>query len=262
MDIENSFVLEYRFIILPILIGLILLEVIWNWKKKKGVYNLKETGSNLFILIGSQISKALLLGWQITILSLVYEFRFFTIENSALSFIVLFFFIDFLYYWQHRGLHEIKALWTFHLVHHSSPWMNLTTSFRLNWLSPIITPFFYLPVSLLGFDPKLVAPIFAINLLYQFWLHTESIDPLGFLEKIFNTPSNHRVHHGSNLIYLDKNYGGFLIIWDILFGTYQSEVEKPVYGITTGFVSHNPFKLIFHGFIDYITNNHSKMGRG
>lgn len=139
--------------------------------------------------------------------------------------------------------------------------MNLTTSFRLNWLSPLITPFFYLPVSLLGFDTRLVAPILAINLLYQFWLHTEMIGNLGFLEKIFNTPSNHRVHHGSNLIYLDKNYGGFLIVWDILFGTYQAETEQPKYGITTGFVSHNPFKLVFHGFFDYITNNH-KIGRG
>lgn len=262
MDVENAVLAEYKYIVLPFLFILILVEIIWNWIKKKNVYNLKEVGGNFAILIGSQLSKAILLGYQIAILSFFYQYRLFNIQNSVFTFIVLFLFIDFLYYWQHRILHEVKIFWTFHLVHHSSPWMNLTTSFRLNWLSPLITPFFYLPVSLLGFDSKLVAPILAINLLYQFWLHTEMIGSLGFLERIFNTPSNHRVHHGSNRIYLDKNYGGFLIFWDILFGTYQPETEKPNYGITTGFVSHNPVKLVFHGFVDYFSKNPNKMGRG
>ncbi|MEM7183920.1 MAG: sterol desaturase family protein [Spirochaetota bacterium] len=254
--------LKYRFVMLGIIITCITLEVLWNWRKQKRVYNRKETASNFAILVGTQFSKFFLLSWQLLVFGFFYQFRFFTIESSVYSFIALFFIVDFFYYWHHRALHEVKVLWTFHLVHHSSPWMNLTTSFRLNWFAPLISPFFYLPVCLLGFDPTFIIPIFSLNLFYQFWLHTEGIGKLGFLDKILNTPSNHRVHHGSNELYLDKNHGGFLMIWDRLFGTYQAETEKPVYGITTGFVGHNPFKLVFHGFVDYAKNQHKSIGRG
>jgi len=110
---------------------------------------------------------------------------------------------------------------------------------------------FFIPAILIGLSPNMVAVSIALNLIYQFFLHTELIPQLGWIEKIFNTPSNHRVHHGSNGIYLDRNFGGFLIIWDRMFGTYQPETERPVYGITTGFVGHNPFTAVFHGFTEY-----------
>ncbi|WP_339666149.1 sterol desaturase family protein, partial [Maribacter arcticus] len=159
--------------------------------------------------------------------------------------------VDFIYYWYHRLSHKIKFLWAFHLVHHSSLFMNLTVAYRLNWLSALLTPFVVAPLVIVGFPFEFVIASFAVNLLYQFFLHTEAIGKLGFIEGVLATPSAHRVHHGSNDEYIDKNFGGVLIIWDRLFGTYEVEKEKPVYGVTTGFISNNPFVLIFKGFVDF-----------
>jgi sterol desaturase/sphingolipid hydroxylase (fatty acid hydroxylase superfamily) len=129
--------------------------------------------------------------------------------------------------------------------------MNLTVAYRLNWLSALLTPFVVAPLVIVGFPFEFVIASFAINLLYQFFLHTEAIGKLGFIEGVLATPSAHRVHHGSNDEYIDKNFGGVLIIWDRLFGTYEVEKEKPVYGVTTGFISNNPFVLIVKGFVDF-----------
>lgn len=228
----------------------IVAEIVWSRRSGSAKYNPREAAANVGILAGMQVSKFLLAGWTVAVLAFTARFRFFTIESSWPAVIGAFVLIDFLYYWQHRLSHEVRFFWAFHLTHHSSPWMNLTTSFRLNWLFPLIMPFFYLPVALLGFDPLLVGPIFILNLIYQFWLHTESIGKLGWLEGVINTPSAHRVHHASNDAYIDKNYGGFLMVWDRLFGTYAAEGEPVRYGITTGFMGHNPIKLVFVGFYD------------
>jgi sterol desaturase/sphingolipid hydroxylase (fatty acid hydroxylase superfamily) len=233
--------------------GMLLLlgaELLWSWGTKRAVYNAKETASNIFIFLGLQFSKTLFLGYQAFWLALAIRFAPVQLEPTVITFVLTFFVVDFLYYWQHRTLHELKFFWAFHLVHHSSPWMNLTTSYRLNWFSGLFGVFFFLPAALVGLPPLFIIGSISLNLLYQFPLHTEAIGKLGFLEGWINTPSAHRVHHGSNKIYIDKNYGGVLMIWDRLFGTYQPETEPVRYGITTGFVSHNPFKLITHGFID------------
>ncbi|AXY72633.1 sterol desaturase family protein [Paraflavitalea soli] len=233
-----------------LLLLLIIAEMIWSWRHDKKVYQVKETLTNLGIMAGFQLSKFLFAGMQLSILGWVYRYRVFDFEPGILLFLVTFVVTDLIYYWFHRASHVWKPLWAFHLVHHSSLWMNLTTSYRLNWFTAIVTPFFYVPVALLGFPPLMIALSVGLNLLYQFFMHTEAVGKLGPLEGIIDTPSAHRVHHGANPLYIDKNFGGVFMIWDRLFGTYQPETEKVRYGITTGFVSHNPFVLIFHGFID------------
>jgi sterol desaturase/sphingolipid hydroxylase (fatty acid hydroxylase superfamily) len=240
--------------ILAFLALLILLEIIWNWRNEKHVYQLKETLANFAILAGFQLSKFLFGAYQLTILGFAVNLAFFELPKSQWMIIPCFVVVDFVYYWYHRVSHVWKPMWAFHLVHHSSPLMNLTTSYRLNWFSAIVSPLFFVPLALMGFSPDHIVLSFALNLLYQFFLHTEFIGKLGFLEGNINTPSAHRVHHGANEIYIDKNFGGVLMLWDRLFGTYVDETEKVKYGITTGFVSHNPFVLVLHGFKDLFTN--------
>lgn len=239
-------------------------EVRWSWRSKTGAYNLKETLANLGIFVGSQTFKVLLIGWQVFWVGVFAEFRVFdlvatgplqTVALYAAAFVLT----DFCYYWMHRAMHESKVMWAFHLVHHSSPWMNLTTSYRLNWFSPLVAIFFYAPLGLLGFSADVIGACLVLGLLYQFWLHTEAVGRVPVVEGWLNTPSAHRVHHGQNEHYLDKNYGGVFMVWDRLFGTYAVERESVVYGVTTGFHGHNPIKLVFHGFVDLVTG---RMGRG
>jgi sterol desaturase/sphingolipid hydroxylase (fatty acid hydroxylase superfamily) len=240
-------------------IFLITLEVLWSQRKGRPVHDWKESVANLSILIGTQISKAMFLGWQLLVLTMAAQFQLFHWDSGILTFVATFFLVDFFYYWQHRIMHETKIFWAFHLVHHSGQKMNLTTSFRLNWLSPLITAFFFIPVVLLGAPIVYVIASLGINLLFQFFLHTTAIGKLGWLEGVINTPSAHRVHHGSNPEYLDKNYGGVLMIWDRFFGSYASETIEVDYGVTTGPAGYNPFKLVFHGFYDLFRGRlHSK----
>jgi sterol desaturase/sphingolipid hydroxylase (fatty acid hydroxylase superfamily) len=142
--------------------------------------------------------------------------------------------VDFLFYWDHRTAHRVRGLWAVaHSVHHSSPRYDQTTGLRVSFVDGFTSPWFYLPAVLIGFDPLLVAAAFGLMLAYQQWLHTETIGRLGWFDRVFNSPANHRVHHGSQDVYLDKNYGGILILWDRLFGTWEPEREQPVYGLTT-----------------------------
>ena len=148
---------------------------------------------------------------------------------------------DFIYYWEHRFAHEVRLLWTQHAVHHSSRFMNVIVAIRFGPLEGAVSGIIHLPLVLLGFPPELVLFGIVTVLAYQGWIHTESIGRLGVLDRILNTPSNHRVHHGCDEKYLDKNYGGILIIWDRMFGTYQAEEEHPTFGLKRDFESVNPF---------------------
>jgi sterol desaturase/sphingolipid hydroxylase (fatty acid hydroxylase superfamily) len=242
----------YRGIIFLITFALIALEIVWNWRRQHNYYNLKESAANISILIGFQLSKLVSAGYQLLILGFVGSYMPYHLPQTAPVFILTFFVIDFLYYWYHRISHHVKFFWAFHLVHHSSPWMNLTTSYRLNWFSALVSPLFFIPAVLAGLPPTFIGGSFALNLLYQFFMHTEAVRRVPLLEGIINTPSAHRVHHGRNDVYIDRNFGGVVMIWDRLFGTYQAETEPVQYGITTGFVSHNPLKLVFHGFSDFV----------
>ncbi len=251
---------HYKYIIPAILLGCIILEIVWSHLSHKKVYNTKDTLTNLAILAGYITSKVLLAGYSLALLGIFYRFRLHTFDVTATTFFITFIGVDFCYYWYHYASHVIKFFWAFHFVHHSSQEMNLTVAYRINWFSALISPFFYIPLVLIGLPPAFIVAGYGLNLLFQFFLHTEAIRKLGYLEYVFNTPSNHRVHHGSDDKYIDKNFGGVLIIWDRLFGTYQSEEEKPKYGVTTGFLSYNPIALIFKGFYDFITGKMNYKG--
>ncbi|HMI63481.1 MAG TPA: sterol desaturase family protein [Puia sp.] len=246
--------------IVIVLVLLITAEIIWSWRQDKKAYGLKDTLANLVILAGFQLSKYLFAGYQLFILQGAFHCAPVHLPATIWTFAVCFILADFTYYWFHRLSHKWQPLWAFHLIHHSSPYINLTTSYRLNWLSALISPFFFLPLALTGFPPSYIALSYGLNLLYQFFMHTEAIGKWGRLEGIIDSPSAHRVHHGKNPSYIDKNFGGILMIWDRLFRTYQPETEKSNYGINTGFIGNNPFKLVFKGFIDLFTGKLNSKG--
>ncbi|MFB7937224.1 sterol desaturase family protein [Streptomyces sp. NPDC056049] len=155
---------------------------------------------------------------------------------------------DFFYYWSHRGHHVIRVLWASHVVHHSSRRFNLSTALRQPWTGFTSWPF-YLPMIALGVHPAAVAFCSSVSLVYQFWIHTERVDRLPRpFEYVLNTPSHHRVHHASQGGYLDRNFGGILIVWDRLFGSWAGENERPVYGLTKNIETYNPLRVATHEY--------------
>lgn len=156
--------------------------------------------------------------------------------------------VDFAYYWFHRLSHEVRLLWAAHVNHHSSEFYNLSTALRQSWTTPFTTLPFYWPLALLGLDPVMILAIEALNTLYQYWIHTELIGRIGPLEAVLNTASHHRVHHGTNVEYLDRNHAGMFIVWDKLFGTFEPERAPAVYGLTTNIHTFNPFRIAFHEY--------------
>lgn len=258
----KSPLVHYRGGILLFLAILILAEIIWSWRKDKKAYQLTETFTNIAVLAGFQLSKLLFAGYQLALLNFASSRSFFHLPRTWWVFIGTFIVADFLYYCFHYASHIWKPLWAFHLIHHTSPLMNLTTAYRLNWFGALVSPLFFIPAALLGFPPEFIVLSYALNLLYQFFLHTEAVGKLGAIEGILDTPSAHRVHHGSNPLYIDKNFGGVCMIWDRLFHTYQPETEKVRYGLTTGFLSRNPFVLVFHGFMQLFKTTDPKKNIG
>src|SRR3954471_9742419 len=157
--------------------------------------------------------------------------------------------IDFFYYWDHRAGHRVRMLWASHSVHHSSERYNLSTALRQTWTGEY-TVLFFIPVALLGVPVEIVLACWSVNLLYQFWIHTEAIDKMwGWFEWVFNTPSHHRVHHGSQSQSLDRNYAGVLIVWDRLFRTFEPEDERVVYGLTKNIGTYNPLRVATHEYV-------------
>jgi sterol desaturase/sphingolipid hydroxylase (fatty acid hydroxylase superfamily) len=152
---------------------------------------------------------------------------------------------DFTYYWMHRCEHKFRFFWAYHSTHHSSKSYNLTTGYRLSLIEDLVEWIFLIPMVLIGFNLFQTIVAILIIALYQHWIHTEKINRLGKLDIWFNTPSTHRVHHGCNTEYLDKNYGGILMLWDHIFGTYQPEVATVQYGLTQQINSNNPVTIIF-----------------
>jgi len=168
-------------------------------------------------------------------------------RGSIVSAMVLW---DFLYYWDHRWMHEVRLLWSNHVTHHSGERYNLSTALRQPW-SGFLTFWVFAPMPLLGFPTAKTAKAGQLNLLYQYWIHTEAIDRLpAAIEKVFNTPSHHRGHHGANTQYLDKNYGGILILWDRLFGTFEPELRRVKYGLTKNINTYNPLRIAYHEMAD------------
>ena len=236
----------------------IVLDWAWSEARHHRSYSVKDVAANTVILISGLLARFLLAGWVVFWLMLCFTIAPIHFPDTASGFIASFLIADFLYYWQHRLKHRNRFFWAFHVVHHSSRLLNFTTGFRLSWFDPIIKPFLYAPAVLIGAQPSAILASLVLNLLLQFWVHNGNIGRLGPLEGIINTPSAHRVHHGRNEAYLDRNFGGVLMIWDRMFGTYVVETEAPDVGITGDFHSHNPLRIQFQGFIDLFRHEGSR----
>jgi len=231
-----------------------LVEALILQSRKRGSFDWSEAWLSIADMMGRRFLALLPLNIAAPVFAWVWPHRLFTIELSGLaSFALLFFGLEFFYYWYHRAAHRVRFFWATHAVHHSPNQLTLTTAFRLGWTGKLTgTTLFFTPLVYLGFEPNVIATALSLNLLYQFWLHTTWIPKLGWLELILNTPSAHRVHHASNLEYLDANYGGVLIIFDRLFGTYRPERhEEPcVYGLVKPMRTRNVFKMEFSQWVD------------
>ncbi|QSX36296.1 sterol desaturase family protein [Shewanella sedimentimangrovi] len=209
-------------------------------------YRLPEVLCNLS-LAGMHQGADLLAGLAIAKLYLwLFGWRLFDIDMNWQSFLLLLLAQDFCYYWFHRASHRVRWMWAAHVAHHSSENMNFSTAFRQSMLYPLAGMWmFWIPLVIIGFDPAWVVFSVLASLGFQFFVHTQLVGKLGWLESLFNTPSHHRVHHGSNPQYIDKNYAGVLIIWDRLFCTFEPEIETVRYGITKPVNSFNPLKVTF-----------------
>ncbi len=249
---------NYILFAIPFFLLLMGLEMVWARIKGKKIYRLNDTVSNLMIGVGNQ---AFNLIWKAGLLAVyiwLYDHAaFFEQGQTWWSFVLCLLAFDFLFYWAHRWGHEVNLFWGAHMVHHSSEEYNLSVALRQSWFHNVLSFFVFLPLPFLGFDPKIFAAAAGIDVLYQFWIHTKAIGKLpAWIEWIFNTPSHHRVHHGRNPKYIDKNHAGMFIVWDRIFGTFQAEEEEVVYGITTPLKSWNPVWANLHYYVDLL-----KLGR-
>lgn len=227
----------------PAFLLLIAIEIISSLKKGKKRYELNDTVNNFATSILEEASALPFKGAIFYSYIALYE-NFSLMRqpsDSVLSWVLLWLGVDFCYYWFHRAAHRCSFLWIGHSVHHQSQHYNLSVALRQGVVQAFTSWGFYLPLALLGFAPWMFMLVFSLNTVYQFWLHTESIRSLGWLELLLNTPSHHRVHHGQNPQYIDKNYAGSLIVWDKCFGTFEPEVEPVHYGVTEPLDSWNPF---------------------
>lgn len=239
---------------IPFFIVAMLLELYVTTKQNIKTYDTKDAFSSIAMGLGNVFLGFLSKGLVLLALFWVYDnFRLFTIPIEWWSFVLIFFADDFSYYWFHRISHENRFFWASHVVHHSSQRYNLSTALRQTWSGGFFSFVFWLWMPLVGFHPAMILLQMSISLLYQFWIHTETIDKMPkWFEAIFNTPSHHRVHHGCNPIYLDRNHAGILIIWDKLFGTFQPELkdEQVSYGLVKNINTYNPIKIAFIEWIN------------
>ena len=231
----------------PAFIILIVLEA-WALRSRADVrgFEVRDTAASLTMGIGNVVVATITKATTLGLYLLVHQYALFDLGHAWWLWLLLIPAEDFCYYWFHRLHHEVRFLWAAHVNHHSSRHYNLSTALRQSWTTPLTGPVFWLPLALIGFDPAMVLIAQAISLLYQFWLHTETIDRLGPLEWVMNTPSHHRVHHGRNTSYLDRNHAGIFIVWDRLFGTFEAEDAAVDYGLTTNLESFHPVTIAFH----------------
>ncbi len=233
---------------IPIFIILIIIELSYEWYSGKHTYRFKDAISNILAGVLQQILKLVL---KIGAYTFVFNlFHFIEIPVNWMTGILVVLLYDFCYYWRHRMAHEVSLFWGAHVVHHQSEDFNLSVALRQSSTSFLWSFPFYLPLALIGFDPMQLAFVAGINLIYQFWIHTEHIKRMPkWFEAIFNTPSHHRVHHAKDPKYIDKNHAGMFIIWDKMFGTFQAEEEKVNYGVTVPAATWNPVYANFKHYI-------------
>jgi sterol desaturase/sphingolipid hydroxylase (fatty acid hydroxylase superfamily) len=231
---------------IPAFIGLMLAEGVVLARTTLRGYAARDTAASLGMGIGNVLIDLGMKGVHFALLAAVGRWALFAIEPTWWSWVILLVAGDLVYYWFHRTHHEVRLFWAAHVNHHSSQHYNLSTALRQSWTTPLTSLLFWWPLALVGFPPEMILAIIALNTLYQFWIHTEVIERIGWLEHILNTASHHRVHHGANLEYLDRNHAGMFIVWDKLFGTFAPEHAQVRFGLTTNIETFNPVHIAFH----------------
>ncbi|WP_137861927.1 MULTISPECIES: sterol desaturase family protein [unclassified Sphingomonas] len=238
---------------IPGFVALILVEMLVARLRDRHRYCPRDTLTSLMLGFGSTVASALTAGVVFALAMWVYQYRLFTIGFAWYWFVLAFVLDDFAYYVFHRAAHRVRWFWASHVIHHSSQHYNLTTALRQTWTGFVSLGFlFRLPLFLIGFHPAMVFFCAGLNLIYQFWIHTEVIGRMPrWFEAVMNTPSHHRVHHATNPRYLDKNYAGVFIVWDRMLGTFEPERddERPRYGIVKDLGSFNLLWAAFHEWV-------------
>lgn len=243
---------NYIVLAIPVFFLLIGIELLYARVQERELYRLSDSINDLSCGIIQQVLEAFVKTALFAGYLLIYDrFRLLSISNQSLAaWVACFLGVDFLYYWFHRMSHEVNAFWAAHVVHHQSEEFNLAVALRQGAFQGTFSWVFYLPLAVIGFPPLMFLTLSSFNTLYQFWIHTRAIGKLGPAEWVLNTPSNHRVHHACNPKYIDRNYGGTLIIWDRLFGSFREEEEEPIYGITKPLTSWNPVWANLHYWVE------------
>ncbi len=236
-------------LLLPVFLLIVFIEWYVSNKKQDKKYNTGNIMMNLTIGAIDQIGSLFYFVCLYVVLDYVYvNYCIFDMHNAWYQWVLAYIVVDFISYWYHRWSHRINILWAGHVTHHSSELYNFSNGFRTSLFQGVNRILFWAIMPVFGFSPMVLVITLKVSGLYDFLVHTQYIPKLGFLEKIFITPSLHRVHHGKNDIYIDKNYGSTFLIWDQLFGTYQPETEKVRYGIKGTYIDNNPFKAIGHHY--------------
>lgn len=244
---------QLQIIALPVFLLAIGVEYYWDKFKEIGLYKTKDLWTSLGMLLITAIVE--LIPKILAFVAFYYIHEISPLKDVVgrqwWAWIILFFIDDFSYYWFHRMNHEVRLFWAGHVSHHSSEYLNFGTALRQGAGERIHKYFFWLWIPLLGFDPLMMFVVISVNLIFQFWVHTELVHKLpSWIEFIFNTPSHHRVHHASNARYLDRNHAGVLIIWDRIFKTFSQEksLDPPKYGLTKNISSYNPLYVATHEY--------------
>ncbi|MGZ4089165.1 MAG: sterol desaturase family protein [Bacteroidia bacterium] len=241
----------------PIYALVIGFEFFYSYFKNKGLYTTKGVFANIYLTVLNMSLDILVRGICLLVLNYFYTFHASDLSfNPILYWSVLIISEDFMFYWLHRVDHYCRFFWAVHVTHHSSEEFNLTVGFRSSVFQPLYRFIYFIPLAFLGFKGIDIMFAYSATQIFGILVHTQTINKLGFLEYFLVTPSHHRVHHGSNVRYLDKNMGMLLIIWDKLFGTFQEEEETdPVkYGLTTNLKSYNPLTMVFHEWKNIFTD--------
>lgn len=245
-DINSIYVVA-----LPIILLMIFVEVLVASARNISVYKTNDSLGTLGLLTGNILMAVSIKGFTLAFHLFLYEFRVFDLVSLIpiwFLWLMTFVLIDFIFYFYHRISHRSRFLWAIHMSHHSSEEMNFAVAYRQAWLGPISKIPFFMILPLIGLDPTMIAVAGVLSTLWGIVGHTQIINKLGPFEWIFNTPSHHRVHHGSNAQYIDRNYGNLLIIWDRFFGTFEPENEPVKYGLVKNVNTFNPIKITFMGW--------------
>ena len=232
----------------PIVLAMIFAEILISSWQNKNYYKANDSICTVGLLAGNIAMAFAIKGFALGLHFYLYQFRLIDLASlmpTWAMWVMTFVLIDFVFYIYHRMSHRVRFLWAIHMSHHSSEEMNFAVSFRQAWFGPVSKIPFFIVLPLLGLDPTIIAVAGVISTLWGIVGHTQIFEKLGPLEWIFNTPSHHRVHHGANEQYIDKNYGNLFIIWDRIFGTFEEEKEPVIYGLVSNVNTFNPVKITF-----------------